>query len=226
MASRNRPPSPKRNLSFAARAALVGLAALFSGAALLATIIGGMDLRVSLAVTTAIGLGIFAVIVGRASREGRRLLLRLAFAGSVGGLIATLAYDSSRYLLSQFDPSPYNPFEAITAFGTLLAGGTAGAEWTMAVGASFHALNGVMFGVSYCLFFGRWGAVSLRRALVTGIGWGLFLELFQVTLYPGWLNISAYAEFATISAAGHLVYGAVLGLACRSLLRRLILRRA
>jgi hypothetical protein len=39
--------------------------------------------------------------------------------------------------------------------------------------------------------------------------------MFQLTLYPGWLNIRLYAEFAQISAISHVVYGLVLGKACQ-----------
>jgi hypothetical protein len=45
-----------------------------------------------------------------------------------------------------------------------------------------------------------------------GMLWGLFLELFQLTLYPGWLSIQFLAEFQTISFSAHLIYGATLGL--------------
>ena len=51
----------------------------------------------------------------------------------------------------------------------------------------------------------------MKWALVSGVGWGLFLETFQLTLYPGWLNITTYKEFVTISFLGHIVYGLVLG---------------
>jgi hypothetical protein len=43
------------------------------------------------------------------------------------------------------------------------------------------------------------------------MAWGLFLETFQLSLFPGWLSIQFVAEFATISFAAHLVYGATLG---------------
>jgi hypothetical protein len=152
-------------------------------------------------------------------------LLALGRSGLTAGLFATAAYDFSRYVLSLLDPSPYNPFEAIRAFGVMLVGAGAGAELTYAAGLAFHALNGAMFGVSYCLFLARFGLRSQRLALATGISWGLFLEGMQLAVYPGWLNISAYQEFATISAAGHLVYGATLGLGCRWLLLRQLLRR-
>ena len=51
----------------------------------------------------------------------------------------------------------------------------------------------------------------VRLALASGVGWGLFLETFQLRSTPGWLNITTYKEFVTISFLGHIVYGLVLG---------------
>ena len=49
----------------------------------------------------------------------------------------------------------------------------------------------------------------------TGALWGLFLEAFQLTLYPDWLGIRFVDEFVRISALSHLAYGASLGLIAR-----------
>jgi hypothetical protein len=126
-------------------------------------------------------------------------------------LVATIAYDLSRTGLAFFDPSPYNPFEAISMFGTLLAGAQASPNVVIATGLAYHFVNGVTFGAAFAL-------LSKRGGVFRGILWGLGLEAFQLALYPGWLDIRAYQEFARISAAGHLVYGATLGaLVARSL---------
>jgi hypothetical protein len=61
---------------------------------------------------------------------------------------------------------------------------------------------------------------SGARGARAGVAWGLFLELFQLTLYPGWLDIRLYREFAMISSLGHVVYGLVLGAGTRRLLAR------
>jgi hypothetical protein len=60
----------------------------------------------------------------------------------------------------------------------------------------------------YCVLFGR-------RGVPGGIAWGVFLEAFQLTLFPGWLDIRAYREFVQISALSHIVYGATLGFLCK-----------
>ena len=91
---------------------------------------------------------------------------------------------------------------------------------TLLAGIAFHLLNGTTFGVAYVFLFARHGSFSTRRAIVTGLTWGLFLEMFQITLYPGWLDVRAYTEFAAISFLGHVVYGFTLGVVARAGLQK------
>jgi hypothetical protein len=62
-------------------------------------------------------------------------MMRRTLVGVVCGLLATASYDASKFALSQWDSSPYNPFEAIHLFGLLLVDSTApefvvdGAAW-------------------------------------------------------------------------------------------------
>lgn len=199
-----------------------GLFALFSGIALLVHIIGGVALGLALVVTTVILVGGVALALRGQDAASRRWTLRTAGAGAAVGLVATVAYDVTKASLSVLDPSPYNPFELLLVFGQLLLGTDDTGPAVFAAGAAFHFLNGTAFAVAYCFLFARDGRSSWRRALLTGIGWGVFLELFQLTLYPGWLDIRLYEEFATISALSHVVYGAVLGLLARRALRRFV----
>ena len=141
-------------------------------------------------------------------------------AGVVTGVVATVVYDGTRFALSQLDPSPYNPFELLRVFGTLLLGDGVSADAQRIAGTGFHILNGTMFGLSYALLFGRGGDTTRRWAAGTGVGWGLFLETFQLVLYPSWLQIQFVSEFATISAFSHVFFGLTLGLVGRSSLRR------
>ena len=187
---------------------VLGVGALFSGAALVVHIVVGVSLPITLALSTSLLVTAVALVWRRAPADRRRVLARVAGVGLLSGLLATLAYDLAKFLLSQWDPSPYNPFEAIRTFGTLLVGPSASTAVVMGTGTAFHMLNGVCFGIGYCFLFGR-------RGIAAGIGWGICLELCQLTLYPGWLDIRAYREFAQISALSHLVYGSVLGAACR-----------
>lgn len=200
----------------------LGAGALFSGVALLTNIIAGFSLPLALGVLTLM-FGVLVVVATRGTEPAdRRKLLRTGLVGITAGLAATLAYDVAKSALSQLDPSPYNPFEATRIFGTLLIGPEASALGIQAAGWASHLLNGTSFGLAYCFVFGRGGETSLRWALLTGIGWGLFLETFQLTLYPGWLDIRFYSEFVQISFAAHIVYGAFLGVACRAGLRRFV----
>jgi len=200
---------------------ILGFAALFSGVALLLSVLLAVWLPAGLAATgiTAVGIGTF--LMRRAPRVERRYLGRIILAGLIGGVLATICYDVARHLISFFEPTRYDPWLAIRAFGSLLVGEDATIGAQLVAGSLFHLVNGTAFGVGYCLFFGRFGRISNRHALATGIGWGLFLETFQLTLYPGWLDIRAVQEFAAISFTAHVIYGAVLGLTSRATLVRL-----
>jgi hypothetical protein len=199
----------------------LGVVALGSGAALLSTIVLRVPLQYSLLAAVALWIALFLLALARRRVNPRSVVVRHIAAGAVAGFGATLAYDVSRVFLSQLDPAPYNPFEAIRVFGVLLTGSemanSSGA--VMVVGSLYHLLNGTSFGVAYALILGH-RMSSPGRALVAGTAWGVGLELFQLTVYPGWLNIKAYDEFLRVSFLGHVVYGAVLGLTCRTLLAR------
>jgi hypothetical protein len=198
---------------------LLGPLALFSGVALLLNIIGGVDLRLGLLATTSImAIGAFVLLRGLSRRE-RGLILGVIGVGALAGISATIAYDVTKATFMVLDPSPFDPFHAIHVFGTYLAGTDAPETAIVVAGWGFHLLNGTAFGVAYTLLFARLGNTTLRRALLTGLGWGIFLESFQLALYPGWLNIAAVNEFVLSSLLGHLIYGLTLGSLSRVILR-------
>ena len=186
--------------------------ALFSGAALVAHIETGASLPLLLLLLAAVVVASVASVWRRATPGTRTALRRLSMVGAAAGLIATLAYDVSKLLLSRLDRTPYNPFEAVRVFGALLTGSRSPAV-VYAAGTAFHVLNGIAFGVAFSILLGR-------RGVPAGIAWGLGLELFQLTLYPGWLDIHAFDEFVQVSSLGHIVYGTALGLLCRHWLAR------
>jgi hypothetical protein len=219
------PPQPVGNedngISFAGRLRpLLAFGGVFSGVALLLNILGGISLPLALAVLTALLLIVLAAVLRVSSPASRRWMLQTVATGIGIGLAATLIYDLTKTLLSQLDPSPFDPFHVISIFGALIVGTDADPVLIAIAGTAFHLVNGTSFGVAYLFLFARDGRTTLRRALLTGVGWGLFLETFQLTLYPGWLDIRLYQEFATISALSHVVYGATLGVLGRSVLRR------
>ena len=208
-------------ISFAGRLRpLLAFGGVFSGVALLLNILGGVSLGLALLVMTTLLVVVFGLVLVISSGESRGWMLRTIAVGIGVGLSATVIYDVTKTILSQLDPSPFDPFHAIHVFGMLLIGSSADPTLITAAGTAFHLLNGTSFGVAYLFLFARDGAISRRRALVSGIVWGLFLETFQLTLYPGWLDIRLYQEFVTISALSHIVYGATLGLLGRWALRR------
>jgi hypothetical protein len=190
------------------------VAALFlaSGAALVVYIVSGISLR-----WTFLGLGLVAaavvVLALRRMAPHRRAFVRRRIAvGAVAGLAATLAYDAVRFGLVEFAGLQVRPFEAWRLFGLALTDTNLPPAAVFAAGTAFHLCNGVAFGIAYTLAFGQRGPIA-------GIIWALVLETFMVSLYPGWLGLKALDEFVTVSVAGHLAYGAVLGSLARSLLR-------
>jgi hypothetical protein len=141
-------------------------------------------------------------------------------AGLIAGVAAVLLYDASRTVLSVFDPSPYNPFEAVRRFGVGLVGPNAAPEVLLLAGLVIHVTNGASFGGIYALFVGR-RAATFRAALLGGLVWGVTLEIIQSIFYPGWLQITTtLREFLVISGLGHVVYGLTLGAVTHAMLRR------
>ena len=198
----------------------IGLAAGFSGVAVILSILSGVALSVAEAALVLVPLAGVVVIALRAPRDVVREVWRVVRAGLLAGAAATLLYDFSRTGLSVLDPSPYNPFEAIRRFGLGLLPAGAAPPLVMAAGFALHFMNGASFGVIYAVFAGR-HARTLRGALLSGLAWGLTLEFIQSIFYPGWLHITTVLkEFLVISALGHIVYGITLGLGVRWLLRR------
>jgi|GEM_PF-2589511 len=183
---------------------LLGVFFLFSGAAVLGHILWGLPFRILLLLTTGLLVAAVVVTLLRSDPRGRRRIKRLWIGGLVSGLLATGAYDVAKFGLSRLDPQPFDPFGAIPIFGEMIIGPDASPAGLITAGIAVHVLNGAAFGIAYAFLFSR-------RGLGTGVAWGLLLETFQLILYPGWLGIDTFREFVTVSAGGHLVYGAVLG---------------
>lgn len=178
----------------------------------MATIVTGVPLLVAEVGLVALPLTALVVVMRRTPPAIVAEVWRVVRVGLAAGFLATVVYDVTRTILSVADPSPYNPLEAIRRFGLGILPADAPVGALMAVGLGVHILNGSTFGVIYATFAGRL-ALTPRSALLSGLAWGLTLEFVQSILYPGWLNItSVLDEFLIISGAGHLAYGATLGL--------------
>jgi hypothetical protein len=194
------------------------LSALGSGAALLASIFLGLPLPLGLLAALTVAITCTALIARRAAPEVRARIRRSVAAGMAAGLAAVIVYDLAKALLSAVDTSGYDPFEANRAFGVLLLGRGADAFAARALGYTFHLLNGIAFGVAYTVVVAGYRRLSRSRAVLTGVAWGLFLETFQLAIYPGWLDIRLVREFTIFSTSAHVAYGATLGLAARFML--------
>lgn len=97
---------------------VLAVAALFSGAALLGVILADASLPLSLAFTGSLFLATLLAVWLLAGGERRRRLGWVIASGIVTGLVATLIYDVTKFVLSQLDPSPYNPFELMRVSGS------------------------------------------------------------------------------------------------------------
>lgn len=188
---------------------------LVTGLGLIVGIFTGISLLWILALLISFALIGGSVVYKRLGLSAKKVLRHRLIAGLTGGLLATIAYDLSRYLLYLIFPLHIWPFEAIPLFGQLLVGDHFSKSWILGFGVLYHVINGVAFGIAYSILFAPWGWIA-------GIGWALVLEALMLAIYPGWLGIKFFEEFATISVTGHLAYGFVLGMFCRwDFLRRI-----
>lgn len=132
--------------------------------------------------------------------------------GACAGIVSSAIYDVAKHLFSIWDSERYFPFVANKMFGQLLLGPEYTQSQWLYAGMGFHFLVGTCFGITFCLMFFRYGVIG-------GILWGIFLELFQVVLYPDWLGIKFIREFYQFSFIAHIIFGTSLALLCRFGLR-------
>jgi hypothetical protein len=181
---------------------------------------GGVGLVMHILVNASLPLAMLGIAVSGAvawwwSMRGRppvvrRRIRRTVLSGLRIGLVATAAYDLVRYGVVMAFSMSFQPLHVIPIFGHLFVGAGAPIWLAWLVGFAYHIGNGVGFGIAYVVLF-------RRPHPVTGILWGLGLELAMATLYPSWLRVTALREFLTVSMIGHVVYGVVLGLLARQL---------
>jgi hypothetical protein len=186
------------------RAALVGGAVfLVSGASLVVHILTGAPLWALLAALVAGGCLAAARFVWAVPAARADWVAKVRVGAGVG-LVATGAYDLSRWALVQLGGFQLSPFKALPFFGEALLGGLGDPTARTVVGVGFHLLNGVTFGIAYTAWFGG-------RRPWWGVPFALGLEAFMLALYPGWLDVRSVQELTQISLFGHVVYGLVLG---------------
>jgi hypothetical protein len=185
---------------------------LAGGAGLVLHILIDSSLPLVAATIVLLGLAVWILLIPRLQPPLRRQIRARVWAGAVAGALATGAYDLTRYGVVALFSYSFRPFHVLRPFGELFLGPGASLGSAYTVGLAYHVSNGIAFGITYALLF-------RRPSLLTGMVWGVSLELCMALLYPSWLRITALGEFLQVSAAGHLIYGAVLGIVLRRLLR-------
>lgn len=190
------------------------IAALFlsTGASLLIYIVSGISLLATAGLVLLAAVILAALVWRRADTNSQDELRRLVWVGAISGILATSAYDLSRFLLIEVTGIAFWPFDIFNVFGQALVGANVSGPWVRLIGLVYHFANGIGFALAYTVLAGR-------RGVWAGIVWAMILELMMVSVYPGWLEMRALDEFLQVSVLGHLVYGAVLGHSARWLLR-------
>jgi hypothetical protein len=195
------------------RTVLFAAPCLSTGVALLVYIISGLSLAVAASLVLAAAAIGAALIWRQLPAPSRMVMQRTSCVGVLSGLLATAAYDVSRWVLIRVTGIPFWPFDIFAIFGRALFGADATGWWVEPAGFAYHLANGVGFAMAYTLVWGRLGVWA-------GIGWAMALEALMVSIYPGWLGLQALDEFLQVSIFGHVAYGSVLGYSARRLLRQ------
>lgn len=151
--------------------------------------------------------GLALTILGVVARKRRQeLFLHLLTLGTWAGLLATCAYDVSRWVVQSTGWFSYDGFRAIPIFGSLMLGIPAHDPSAQVAGWFYHFWNGISFAIFYALVAGpaKWP---------WGLAWGMTLEGLMILSYPTLFGISlSNVSFWAISLGGHAVYGTILGL--------------
>jgi hypothetical protein len=182
------------------------------GLALIIHILSGASLLAAYAGVAVVGVIVWVVVLNGPG-SARSDLIRRVVIGAAAGFLATIAYDSARYALVAVLSWSVNPFRAWPLFGEALLGADSSAAARFALGAAYHVMNGIGFGVTFAL-------IVRRPTWWLGVLWGLTLELAMALLYPRWMRIAQLHEFLSMSMLGHVVYGATLGASAAVLLQR------
>jgi hypothetical protein len=177
---------------------------LASGAALVVHILSSISLGLALLVA-----GIIVAITGGLTWKqlppaARARVAQRVKIGLVAGLLATLAYDSSRWIMVTLFHYTFWPFDVYPIFGYAIAGSNIPSNVATVIGTLYHYTNGIMFAIAYTILFAP-------RGWWAGILWALGLEALMLAIYPGWLHPRAFNEFVSVSMLGHVAYGSVLG---------------
>jgi hypothetical protein len=143
---------------------------------------------------------IVGCIVSR--RHGAGTIRASMVAGTIGGLVGTIAYDVVRVPELAFGLRPYLP---IDSYGLLVLGASHSSPLTDAAGWAFNLANGIGFGITYAMLArGRpwWWAVPYALALETA---------FVVTPLAQIYQLSGQWTLIGLAYVAHLFYAYPLG---------------
>jgi hypothetical protein len=211
--TRPRAPGLRQTATLPVRVAVVGAAvALSTGAGLVAYFVSGLALPLGIALALLV-TGTVAVLGWRRLDADRRAVVRRRVrAGFLAGILATVAYDLTRFVVVTVFHLHVRPYAALPLFGQLLTGELPTTTTAWVVGIVYHGTNGICFAIAYAM-------LAAPRGVLTGIGFALVLEGFMLSFYPGWLHVQAIQEFFSMTILGHVAYGATLGVMARRLAR-------
>jgi hypothetical protein len=160
-------------------------------------------------------------------RTGDRRLWNAVIVGAVAGLAAAAAYDVfrlpfvfARQLNLQSVVPPLALFKVFPRFGAMILsqpveqpGYSLSAHL---LGWTYHFSNGLTFGIMYLAALSD----AAKRHWVWGMVMAAGLEAGMLfTPYPNMFGIKVTATFIAVTLAAHLIFGAVLGLTVRRMLR-------
>ncbi|MFD8707357.1 hypothetical protein ACFV1W_33035 [Kitasatospora sp. NPDC059648] len=143
-----------------------------------------------------------AIAVATARRPRLSRVHRALVTGTVGGLIGTLGYDLFRV---PFALAGLRLFAPVDTYGVLALDADSSSPRTGLLGWAFHFSNGIGFGISYAV-------IASGRRWQWGLAWGLMIETIAVASPVAGVYALRGAGLIAIAYAGHLAYGAPLGL--------------
>ena len=187
---------------------LIALLASAPGNSVLAQAFGAAPMRItvpSLALPSLCLLLALTVGAPPAAMSGTAALVRR---GALAGVLATLAYDVIRPPMRWAFGFEYDPFRAVTLFGELITGQT-GTALAHLAGWTFHAIDGISFGIIFASIFPRGGVLP-------GLAAAGVLQMLLMLSYPFLVGVPlGNAGFLTMGVVGHAVFGVVLGAVVR-----------
>jgi hypothetical protein len=161
-------------------------------------------------------------VLDRLRGDGR--LWRAVVMGSIGGLVAAVAYDvfrlpfvySDAWGMGRFGIPQMPLFKVFPRFGALILGEPLEQdEYSLAaqlVGWAYHFSNGATFGVMFAAMIGE--ARDRRHG---GWGWAVLMAVgieaaLLLSPYARFFGVAQNARFVVVTLTAHVIFGVALGL--------------